>query len=161
MISYEPSYRLTDASLAYSLLEGLDNYYPEFGHWYTNKCMPGILVGNDKLLVAREHGQVIGVALGKKTDDEVKLRCVRVLPQYQNRGVGIHLVEKMLRLLDEDKPACTVSEEMLHAFSRPFVNLFHFDLSSVSKGQYRPGKLEYLFNHKESSHGSQKQGIGL
>lgn len=102
-------------------------------------------MGTDVLMVARDKLQVVGAALGKK-GDETKLRCVRVLPEYQNRGVGIHLVEKMLVSLDKDKPHCTVAEEMLHDFSRPFINLFKFELSSVEKGLYRKGKLEYIFN---------------
>jgi GNAT superfamily N-acetyltransferase len=147
MFTYDSSQGLTDIAMAYTLLESLQNQYPDFGHWYVNKCMPGILVGEDKLLVVREHHRIIGVALGKKTPDEVKLRCVRVLLEYENKGIGIHLVEKMLKLLDKDKPACTVSQEMLHLFSRAFINHFNFELTRVSKGQYRPGKLEYLFNH--------------
>ena len=131
--------------MAGSLLGGLDRYYPDFGHWYTNICMPGVLVGSDLLLVARDRHQVVGVALAKK-GEETKLRCVRVLPAYQSRGVGIHLVERSLRALDCDRPHCTVAEEMFHQYSRPFINHFGFDLSEVAKGRYRPGKLEYIFN---------------
>lgn len=150
MISYERSHRLTDLALTGTLLAGLENYYPDFGHWYTNTCMPGVLLGDDLLIVARERNRVIGVALGKRKKDETKLRCVRVLPDYQNRAVGIHLVEKALRELDCAKPHCTVAEEMLHQFSRPFINHFDFDLSSVDKGRYRRGKLEYVFNEHPS-----------
>lgn len=142
---YERSARLTDLALTGTLLAGLDNYYPEFGHWFTNTCMPGVLVGEDVLVVARERHRVVGVALGK-TGVETKLRCVRVLPEYQSRSVGIHLIERTLRELDCDKPHCTVAEEMLHQYSRPFINYFGFALSEVTKGRYRPGKLEYAFN---------------
>jgi ribosomal protein S18 acetylase RimI-like enzyme len=146
MIQYERAHRLVDTVNAYRLLDGLENYYPEFGYWYKNRVMPGVMMGQDVLMLAREHGQVIGVGLGKRNDHETKLRCIRVLPEYQGRSVGIHLVEKMLRELDDDKPSCTVAEEMLHQFSRPFINLFKFDVSRVEKGLYRPGKLEYVFN---------------
>lgn len=146
MITYEPTKRLADAMVVRGVLDGLENYYPEFGHWYVNKCLPGILLGSDTLLVARDKGQIVGVALGKRNRHETKLRCVRVLPEYQARGVGIHLIDKMLRLLDSDRPHCTVAEEMLHQFSRAFVNHFDFKLNRVDKGAYRPGKLEYVFN---------------
>jgi GNAT superfamily N-acetyltransferase len=146
MIHYETSNRLADAVLAKSMLDGLEHYYPDFGFWYVNKCMPGILTGNDLLLVAREHERIIGVALGKKDEHETKLRCVRVLPEYQNRGIGLHLVERTLRALDDDKPHCTVAEELFHQYSRAFINLFQFDLSEVDKGRYRKNKLEYVFN---------------
>lgn len=146
MIYYENTKKLTDAIIVKGILESLENYYPDFRYWYVNKCMPGIIVGQDKLIVAREHGKIIGVALGKKNEDEIKLRCIRVMPEYQNRGIGLHLIEKMLKELDCDKPTCTVSEEMLHQFSRAFINLFKFDLTHVEKGLYRENKLEYIFN---------------
>lgn len=146
MIAYTRGNRLVDTHVAFSLLQGMDDLYPEFGYWYKNKVMPGVMMGSDILMMAKDRDQVIGVALGKRNQHETKLRCVRVLPDYQQRGVGIHLVEKMLRELDDDKPSCTVAEEMLHQFSRPFINLFQFDLSHVEKGMYRPGKLEYVFN---------------
>lgn len=146
MIDYVRGRKLTDAVVAYKLLVGMDALYPDFSDWYTNRVMPGVLVGSDILMLAREHGQVIGVGLGKRNQHETKLRCVRVTPEYQNRSVGIHLVERMLRQLDDDKPSCTVAEEMFHQFSRPFINHFDFDLTRVEKGMYRAGKLEYVFN---------------
>lgn len=146
MIHYEKTARLADVILAKNMLEGLENYYPGFQYWYVNQCMPGIITGPDKLIVAREHGQIVGVVLGKKRDDETKLRCIRVMPSHQNRGTGLHLIDRMLRELDDDKPHCTVSEEMLHLYSRAFINHYKFDLNSVDKGTYRPNKLEYVFN---------------
>jgi GNAT superfamily N-acetyltransferase len=146
MIRYEQGTRLVDTLEAGKLLHGMDTLYPDFSYWFTNKVMPGVMVGKDILMLAKDKQQVIGVALGKRNAHETKLRCVRVLPEYQKRGTGIHLVEKMLVQLGNDKPSCTVAEEMFHQFSRPFINLFDFDLSKVEKGMYRPGKLEYVFN---------------
>jgi GNAT superfamily N-acetyltransferase len=146
MIEYALTSRLTDVAMTRSLLDSLEVYYPEFGYWYTNQCIPGIMTGPDKLLVAKDAGRVIGIALGKVSSKETKLRCVRVLPDYQNKGVGLHLIERMLRHLDHDKPYCTVAEEMLHLYSRAFVNLFQFSLDEVNKGMYRQNKLEYCFN---------------
>jgi GNAT superfamily N-acetyltransferase len=146
VITFSTSRRLADAMVARGMLDGLENYYPDFGHWYVNTCIPGIVLGSDTMLVARDGAKIVGIALGKKTPEETKLRCVRVLPQYQSKGVGLHLIEKMLRELDADKPHCTVAEEMMHQFSRAFVNYFDFKLSRVDKGVYRPGKLEYIFN---------------
>lgn len=145
MITYEFTNRLADLILVKDLLHGLDDYYPDFGFWFTNRCIPGCLGGMDRLLIARDGHRIIGAALAK-VGSEVKLRCVRVLPDYHARGVGIRLIEKMLRSLDCDKPYCTVAEEMLHHFTRPFINLFQFELSYVYKGMYRRGALEYVFN---------------
>ena len=146
MLEYQQTRNLVDTFLAKQLLSTLDVHYPGFEHWYVNKCMPGILVGTDVMIVAKDKGHVVGVALGKKREEETKLRCVRVLPEYQNRGTGLHLIDRMLKALDCDKPHCTVSEELLHLYSRAFVNRYHFDLTEVLKGLYRPQKLEYVFN---------------
>jgi GNAT superfamily N-acetyltransferase len=146
MIEYKQSKSFVEAFTVLPMLNGLDELYPDFEYWYVNTMIPGLITGNDVLLLAKEHGQNVGVALGKVTDEETKLRCVRVLPQYQNKGTGLHLIERMLKLLNTDKPHCTVAEEMIHAYSRAFINYFNFILSRVDKGRYRPGKLEYVFN---------------
>jgi len=146
MITLSSSRRLADIHFARQLMMGLEQHYPEFDHWFVNRCMPGILIGEDSLILAKQKDRVIGVALGKKTPSETKLRCVRVLPEHQNTGVGLRLIDAMLLELGSDKPHCTVSEEMLHLYSRAFVNHYGFDLSGVEKGLYRPGKLEYVFN---------------
>ncbi|KWT98009.1 hypothetical protein APY03_0680 [Variovorax sp. WDL1] len=39
-----------------------------------------------------------------------------------------------------------MAEEMLHIYSRAFVNRYGFALSAVENGRYRPGRLEYAFN---------------
>lgn len=146
MISYERSSSLTDAMLTMEMLRSLKNLYPDFMFWFVNVALPGILVGRDILIVAKKNGVVIGVALGKISENETKLRCIRVLPEYQKYGVGIHLIDHMLRALNCAKPVCTVAEEMMHSYSRAFINYFHFVLSTVEKGLYRRGKLEYVFN---------------
>lgn len=140
----------TDVALAHEalpLLDGLEQYYPGFESWFSNKVVPGLAAGKDVLLLAREHeeGPVVGLALGKK-GEETKLRCVRVHPDFQQTGLGIRLIDRMLEELGERRPHCTVSEEMLHAYSRAFVARYGFALSDVKKGAYRPGRLEYFWN---------------
>jgi len=146
MIEYHQSKSFVEAFNVLPILNSLTELYPDFEYWYVNTMIPGLITGDDVLLLAKEHEQIVGVALGKVTPDETKLRCVRVLPSYQNKGTGLHLIEKMLKILDTDKPHCTVAEEMIHSYSRAFVNHFNFDLSRVDKGKYRTGKLEYVFN---------------
>lgn len=146
MIHYAQTSRLTDVLLSLAMLKHLNELYPGFHGWFVNKAMPGIITGNDILICAKEHDQIIGVALGKKREDETKIRCIRVAPAYQNRGVGLHLIDGMLTALGEDKPHCTVAEEMMHDYSRAFIERYHFALTAVTKGVYRRGKLEYGFN---------------
>lgn len=136
-------------SLAYEalpLLRSLDQLYPGFQDWYLKTVIPGLALGRDKLLVALDGPRIIGVALGKRADDETKLRCVRVIPEFEHSGVGIRLIDNMLDVLECEKPHCTVAEEMLHSYSRAFVQRYGFQLSAVDKGRYRRGVLEYSFN---------------
>jgi hypothetical protein len=144
MIKYREGRTLTDLVNAWALLRTLDNYYPDFEYWFVNTAMPSVMVGNDVLLIAESSGVMLGIALGRRS--EPKLRCVRVCPQSQKTGLGIHLIEKMLILLNDEKPRCTVSEELLHLYGRPLVNHFDFSLTSVARGMYRKHKLEYVFN---------------
>lgn len=132
--------------MALPLLRSLNDLYPGFEDWYVNTVAPGVVLGRDTLLVAKDGQHLVGIALGKRTLEETKLRCVRVLPEYQNTGVGLRLIDRMLEELECDKPHCSVAEEMLHLYSRAFVNRYGFVLSAVDKGAYRPGKLEYRFN---------------
>lgn len=128
------------------LLNSLNELYPGFDSWYINTVMPGLVAGKDVLLVARDGHQPVGIALGKRSQDETKLRCVRVVPDHQNSGLGLRLIDRMLEALECEKPHCTVAEELLHTYSRAFIKRYGFELNDVTKGAYRPGRLEYSFN---------------
>lgn len=146
MIKLESATTFVTAFSALPFIQSLNRYYPDIEYWYVNKVVPGLIVGNDKLLVAHDNGNIAGIALGKASDDEAKLRCVRVHPDYQNGGLGIRLIDEMLDLIGERMPGVTVAEEMINLYSRAFVKRYGFNLSDVTKGRYRQGKLEYGFN---------------
>lgn len=146
MARIEATRSFAQTFMALPMLRSLDAFYPGFEHWYVNTVAPGVVVGKDTMLVAMENHRMVGVALGKRTAQEVKLRCVRVLPEFQNTGLGLRLIDRMLDELECDKPHCTVAEEMLHSYSRAFIQRYGFELTGVDKGSYRPGRLEYRFN---------------
>jgi GNAT superfamily N-acetyltransferase len=120
-VRIESSRSLVQTFMALPLLQTLDAYYPDFSHWYTNTVTPGVVVGKDTLLVAKDGERLVGVALGKRGATETKLRCVRVLPEYQSSGVGIRLIDRMLAELECEKPppapwpkkCCTCTAEPL------------------------------------------------
>lgn len=124
------------------IMEGMSHSYPEFNQWLS-KLTPG---DDTPILTAHRNGNLVGICIGKKTIEETKLRMIRVHPDFQKTGLGIRMIDSMLGLLECDKPHVTVPEEMLHQFSRPFINRYGFDLDEVAKGMYRKGKLEYVFN---------------
>ena len=146
MLKIEATTSFTEAFSVLPFIKSLNQYYPDIEYWYVNKVVPGLILGRDKLLIARDKDFIAGIALGKLDEDESKLRCVRVHPDHQNGGLGIRLIDGMLDLIEERKPGVTVSEEMFHLYSRPFIKRYGFELSDVTKGRYRRGKLEYGFN---------------
>lgn len=131
---------------ALPLLANLDALYPGFAGWYADKVVPGVAKGQDVVLLAFDEDQLAGIALGKRSATETKLRCVRVVPRLQQTGAGLRLIDRMLEELECETPHCTVAEELLHSYSRAFVNRYGFQLSDVTKGEYRRGRLEYHFN---------------
>ncbi|QYN79896.1 acetyltransferase [Kosakonia phage Kc263] len=146
-IKLETTISLTSSFSVLPFIRTLDKYYPDIEHWYINKVVPGLILGTDKLIIAKDNNLITGIALGKRDLDETKLRCVRVLPEYQNSGLGIKLIDTMLDLLEEEKPGVTVAEELFHQYSRIFVSRYGFALTDVNKGRYRKHKLEYAFNN--------------
>lgn len=134
------------ATQAFPFIADLDRFYPALSQWYESKVIPGLSQGENRMLLAWEGETLAGLVLGKVTSEERKLRCIRVAPDWQNTGLGLRLIERMFDELETATPSCTVAEEMLHQYSRPFINRYGFELSAVDKGRYRPRKLEYAFN---------------
>ncbi len=144
-VSYRTSKSIFDCYRAHELTSGIDVYYPDFNDWFWNKVVPSTITGDSEIILAEEHDQLVGISMIKAGDDP-KIRCLRVRPDYAGRGIGIHLIDKSLKLLNHDKPMVTVPEEKIHELSRIMVNRFDFNLRHVDRGLYRAGKLEYQFN---------------
>lgn len=83
MIHYRTTNSLTEAFIAKQKLLDLEQFYPDFNYWFSNKCLPGIVIGSDKLIIAKLDKQITGIAIGKDSDNEKKLRYVRVRSNYQ------------------------------------------------------------------------------
>lgn len=129
-----------------SIMEGMSKNYPDFYRWLS-KLTPS---EETPILTAHRNSNLVGVCIGKKTIEEIKLRMIRIHPEFQKTGLGVRMIDAMLEILECNKPYATVPEEMLHQFSRPFINRYGFDLDEVNKGMYRKGKLEYVFNLENS-----------
>ena len=145
MTSYRSVSTLVDFHRVYEHLLSLENYYPDFGTWYWSRAVPDVLHGPGRAILAEERGTVVGVALGRSGTD-AKLRCIRVAPEAERRGLACHLIDRLLVLINADRPEFTVPEELIHSYARIVVNRYGFDLCYVERGLYRPGKLEYQFN---------------
>jgi N-acetylglutamate synthase-like GNAT family acetyltransferase len=123
-------------------LASLSDLYPGFNHWIENRVFGST---DSVILLAQEGEHIAGVAIGRKGDNP-KLRCVRTHRELQGSGLGIKLLDGMIDHLQCEKPHVTVAEEMMHEYSRAFVKRYGFSLSDVTKGEYRPRKLEYHWN---------------
>lgn len=132
--------------LALPFIQNIDALYPGIENWFVNTV---IAMDNSTVLVARDSTNFVAGVSILKHGYEKKLRCVRIHPSYVNSGLGIRLIDASLEKLECERPLCSVAEEMLHNYSRAFVSRYGFKLTSVEKGVYRRGKLEYLFNQGE------------
>lgn len=144
MVKIEQTNNFTETILALPFISSIDTYYPDISNWYVNTVIPGIVTGKDILLLAKDNNKIVGIALAKN-NDETKLRCIRVHQEYANKGIGVKLIDTALSIIG-DKPLVSVSEELIHSYSRIFVNRYGFKLTEVLKGKYRQNKLEYYFN---------------
>jgi GNAT superfamily N-acetyltransferase len=136
---------------AFNIINKLDETYPDFNHWYWNKVVPGVVLGTDKVILGTNKNEIVGISIIKDTITEKKLRALRIDDKYQKKGFGTGLIDKSLELLNEDKPLVSVSEDLLHLYSRIFINRYDFDMTYVHKGLYQKGKLEYQFNGVKNS----------
>lgn len=132
------------------VIANLEDTYPDVEHWYINKVIPRVMLDQDVVLtVTDDSNNIAGFAIGKNTDQEKKLCCLMILPQFQHAGYGFKLTKAMMKELNTDYPHCSVSEDLFHAYSRMFINHFGWSVDEVKKDVYVKGKLEYYFNGKE------------
>ena len=136
-------FKYTD--VVYSELKSAELYYPDFKNWYYSKVVPDLLLKNRSLLVEKRQNNIAGIAIIKNTIQEKKLCTLKIIDQYQNRGIGLKLFEKTFEELETTKPYLTVSEEKMVEFKKIF-NYYNFELTSVKKDLYRAGKVEFIFN---------------
>lgn len=130
---------------ALAFLVPLSDDYPGIENWFRAKVVPGLRNDSRILLRVERHGQLIGLAIGKREPDENKICTVRIAPSYFGRGIGVRLFDEVLRWLNDDKPHLTVSERRLPSFERIF-DFYGFKLTSVQRGLYIPNTSEIAYN---------------
>lgn len=135
-----------DAKRVLSFLSPLSTSYPQIGRWFNTKVVPGVWNGTRHIVRIERDGQLIAVGIAKKEGNEHKICTIRVAPAYEGKGFGIRVLNSLMEWLDTNLPLATVSEENMPCFERIFAR-YGFMLTSVENGLYRPGKLEFVFNH--------------
>jgi len=128
----------------YNSLISAKFYYPNFQEWFYNKVIPDVVCGEREIITEIRDNDIVGVSIIKK-NHEKKLSTLKVMDNFQNKGLGLKLFEKSFNILETEKPFLTVSEEKLVEFKKVF-KYYNFELTSVHEDLYRVGKKEYFFN---------------
>ena len=143
---YRKAETLVDFLNSFKLIENLKDHYPDFNNWYWNKVIPRIEEDISTIIMCYMRNELIGISIIKKSLKENKLCAVRIKEEFKNRGYGLYIIDESLKILNNNKPLCSVSSEMINDYSRMFINRYNFDLTHVYNGLYTKGKLEYEFN---------------
>ena len=146
MVSFNVAQNMFEFIKIYNNIKNIGQYYPNFYSWYFNKVIPSALLHEDKLIYKLKDNEFVGSIMIKNTENEKKIRCLRIQEKFQSKGYALHLMDLALKELNCDKPNLSVPEELFHDYSRIFVNRYNFDLNFVHKGLYRKNKLEYEYN---------------
>ena len=135
-------------------LSDLSKDYPDFVKWYTDKIIPGIEKGDREILLRHQHGRVSGIVILKNTllnEDSVKdpserkICCLRVLPEYQNQGIGVKLFIRSMDRLETDKPLLSISSNNLNRFKN-IMDYFNFKQYQHYPDLYRKNSEEISYN---------------
>ena len=128
-------------------LNSLNNYYPNFKFWLDEKVFPGLYTNERKILLDWQNNHLASIAIIKNDGNEKKICCLRVQPEFQNKGRGIKVFEKSMLMLETNKPLLSISNNHkdLNSFLKIF-NYFNFEKTAIYKDLYIQGSSEISFN---------------
>lgn len=125
-------------------LSDLTCNYPHFEEWLEHVFV--MTRTYERTIVICEYDKrIVGLAILKDTSDEKKICTIRVAEEYRRQGIGTYLINEARKILQEDYPLVTVSDEHIGVF-RKFLNRFGFKQESQVKSVYQYGHDEYYFN---------------
>jgi hypothetical protein len=137
-------------------LRPLSPDYPGIENWFLTKVIPGIDQGTRKIIRIERDNQLAALGIAKKEEGELKICTVRVMPRFTGRGLGLNVFDALLGWLETNRPHLTVSESRHSSFER-ILHHYGFKLTSVIRGLYLPGEVEYLYNEPVSLRFSQNR----
>lgn len=123
----------------------LNNYYPNFDLWLTQKVLNGMYDGTRQLLIKWSSQKIAAISIIKNNTLEKKICCLRVMSDYINSGVGVRIFVDSMKKLEEEKPLLSVNENNLPQFKRIF-NYFGYKQYSIYPSLYKTGISEISFN---------------
>ena len=126
-------------------LKKLSWQYPNFESWLDEKVLTGLYDGTRSIIVEWRNGKIAGVAILKHDSKEKKLCCLIIMPDFQNKGIGIKLFKKVFSVLGTDKLLLSISEDKLPEFEKIF-NYFGFVKTETYPKLYNPNSTEISYN---------------
>lgn len=127
-----------------AFLNDLSCNYPYFDEWLEH-CFEEVESGKRSIVVCDVKGATAGVAILKDEEKEKKICTFRVDKNYRHIGVGSLLLDESRRILGEDFPLITVSDEHINDFMG-FLTQYGFKLHDKKKSLYRQDHYEFFFN---------------
>ena len=156
-------YKLTDViyrftnniAEVYEKLKDLEDTYPDFYNWYTDKVTPELNedTGRRNIIFAISDvlvGELIikrltGIAIIKNSQHERKICTFRVFSQYKNQGVGVTLLQYCFKELGTTRPLISIAEPALKGFNK-YIAKYDWKLTEILPSYYKTGITEYVFN---------------
>ena len=126
-------------------LKKLSWQYPNFESWLEEKVLTGLYNGTRSIIVEWREDKIAGVAILKHDSEEKKLCSLIIMPDFQNKGIGIKLFKKVFAVLGTDKPLLSISEDKLPEFEKIF-NYFGFVKTETYPNLYHPNSTEISYN---------------
>ncbi|HFC8497723.1 TPA: GNAT family N-acetyltransferase [Neisseria subflava] len=126
-------------------LKMLSEQYPNVSNWLERKVLTGLYDGTRSILLEWRDGKIAGLAILKNEIEEKKLCCLRIMPEFQNKGIGIKLFQRSFAVLRTEKPLLSVSEQKLSEFEKIF-NYFGFVQTEKYFDLYKQNTIEISYN---------------
>ncbi|MCL9791956.1 GNAT family N-acetyltransferase [Neisseria subflava] len=126
-------------------LNQLSQQYPDFENWLEQKVFTGLYNKTRSILLEWRDGKIAGLAILKNEIEEKKLCCLRIMPEFQNKGIGIKLFQRSFAELGTEKPLLSVSEQKLSEFEKIF-NYFGFVQTEKYFDLYKQNTIEISYN---------------
>ncbi len=134
-----------DASELVVILHGLEKVYPDFAEWYRRRVVPGVSDGSRMIFAEVAHDGIAGVAIAKRSREELKLCTLWRDPFRGDGDTASRLMRSAMAWLGTDRPVFTVPFDRIQRL-RPVLNEFGMGAGMAVGQLYRPGVEEILFN---------------
>lgn len=129
----------------YKFLSRLVFEYQGFKAWYRNLYDELELKYNREIIICEDQFRIVGVAIIKNDLKEKKICTLRVLQEYQRKGIGHNLVELCMQILQTDKPMITLHKSKLNQFEK-LLTYYDFELEQTQQHYYSIFSTELVFN---------------